>query len=115
VLGGQCDQFVDQFLVLTLQIDLVDNLADAADRPQFLDEGLRVVRGLLDQLGGKTECLLRAIDLARQRDLGIARLLVTSHQHQLIACKQVDRVLGIHAADGRALFSRRVLQIKGDL
>ena len=38
VLAGQVDQFIDEFGVLAVEVDLVEDVADAADGPEAGDE-----------------------------------------------------------------------------
>ena len=104
---GQFDQFLHQLVVLAVEVHLVEDLAHAADGPQLLDEGQRFVVALLDERGGEVELLLLVADLARHDHLGRARLLVTPHDDQLIAGKQIARLVRINAADGRAFFRLR--------
>ena len=62
--GRERDQLLDQLLVAALEVELVDDLADAARGPQLGDERVGVVVALLDELGGEVERLLLAADLA---------------------------------------------------
>ena len=64
--GGQRGQFADQFRVLSVQIDLVDDLAHAAHGPELFDEGLRVIGGFLDELAREVERLFGSIHFTRQ-------------------------------------------------
>ena len=56
---GQFDQFLDQFVVLALEVEFVEDFAHAADGPELLDEGKAIVAALLDQRGGEVELLSR--------------------------------------------------------
>ena len=64
VLGGQRDQLVHQLLVAAFEVELVDDLADAARGPQLGDEGVRVVVALVDELGREVERFFVVADLA---------------------------------------------------
>ena len=58
MLGGQRDQLVDQLVVPAFEVELVDDLADAARGPELVDEGVRVVVAFVDEVGGEVERLL---------------------------------------------------------
>ena len=88
------DQFLDQFLVLTAKVQLVDDFTDASHGPKFLDKSERFVFALFDHLGGEVELLFLPAHLTANDDLGRARLLITPHDDQLLAGKQVERSLG---------------------
>src|SRR5262245_52924348 len=89
ILGAQCHQFVRQLFVLTMQVDLVDNEADAAHDPQFLYE--IVSRALVGsrQLGGELERASLATDFARKAYCALARLMVPPDPHELAPFEQV--------------------------
>ena len=106
------DQFLDQFLVLALQVDLVDQLADPAHGPQLLDKGIRLIAGTGDQLGREVKRPLLAADRAGDRHLGIAGLLVSPYQHQLLPGEQIDGAFGIQPIDRRAVFDLGPLHVE---
>ena len=112
MLRRQGNQLLDQFVVLALQVHLVDDIADAAHGPKLFDECIRVVLALLRQLRRKIEFSLFLADLAANGYLGVAWLLVAPDQHQLFALEQVVDVARIHAIDRRAIFHANLLQIE---
>ena len=70
VLGRERDQLVHQFLVAAFEVELVDDVADAARGPELGDEGVRVVVALVDELGGEVERLFVVADFAAELHLG---------------------------------------------
>ena len=102
MLGGEGDQFLDQLLVAAFEVELVDDLADAPRGPQLRDERVRVVVALVDELGREVERLLLAADVAGERHLGRAAVVIAADEHDLIAGEQVERAFRIDAVDGRA-------------
>ena len=54
---GQPDQLRHQLLVPALEVQLVEDFADAADGPELLDEGVGVVGAFVDEVGGEVELL----------------------------------------------------------
>ncbi len=95
----QHDQFLDQFLILAAKVQFIEDFTHAAQGPKLLDEGLGLVGALFGQRGGEVELLGLAADHALHDDLGRAALLVASDHHQLLAGKQIERVLRIDPID----------------
>ena len=93
--GGQFDQFLYEFVVFALQVQLVEDFAHAADGPKFFDECEALIAALIRECGGKIELLLFLADSALNDDLGRPGLLVSADQHQLLAGKQIHVVLRI--------------------
>ena len=54
---GKLDQFLDQFVVLTGKIDLVDDFADSPKRPQLFNKRVTFVAALFRQAGREVERL----------------------------------------------------------
>ena len=96
VLGREHHQFLDQFVVLSLEVDFVENLADSPHGPQLFDERQAFVAAMIDEVGREVEFLRRAIDAAGDLDLRRASFLVSPDNHQLLAGKQIVRCTGIN-------------------
>src|SRR5690242_20494875 len=96
-------KFLDEFFVLALEIDLVENFSHATHGPQSFDERLRLVVAALDEIGREIELLFVVAGLAGDFDLRRAAFLVAPDDYELFAREQVDHVLGIHSIDRRAL------------
>ena len=109
---GELDQLLDQFLVLALQVQFIEDFADPADGPELLDEGQGLVVALFHQLGGEVVGLLLAADRAFDDDLGLARRMVAADHDQLLAGEQVEGALGVNSVD--RLGATRLL-VEGEL
>src|SRR5699024_1285222 len=58
VLRRQFDQFLDEFVVLSLEVELVDNLSRPAGSPQLRDKRVCIVLALFHKIGGEVEFFL---------------------------------------------------------
>ena len=85
-------EFVGQFFVFPLQIDLVDNFPDPANRPQFFDKRMRFILRMLVELDSIIEFLVMAIDFPGKCHLGRARGLITTDDNKLIPGKQIKTI-----------------------
>ncbi len=99
---------------MPLQIDLREDFADPAHRPELFDEGMRIVAGLFDEFCGEVELLLLVADLAVDDHLGVAVLLIASDDRQLLAGEQVGDVLGILAVDDCAFLGLGAFDVELD-
>ena len=100
VLRAEGHQLVDQLLVLAVQVDLVDQVADPADGPEPLDEVVARCPGTAPaSSAGNSKRPALAADLAGDPDRRLARLAIAADPDDLAAFEQVGDVAGIGPVD----------------
>ncbi len=111
---GQLNQLLDQLVVFAFEVDLVEDVAHAADGPELFDEAVGGVAALLHEGGRKIELLVPGSHFAADRHLGRAGPLVAAHQHELLAGKQVAYLGRINAIDRLAVLDFRPVDVEQD-
>ena len=99
VLRAERDEFVGEFLVLSVQVDLVDDEPHTTHGPQLLDEVVRRIRAGRSELRREFERRALARDLAAHADRRAARLAIAADPHKLSAFEQVGQIARIRAID----------------
>src|SRR5262249_26078134 len=95
------DEFLHELLIAALEVDLVDDVADAARGPEFGHERVRVVVALLHKLAREVERLLLIADFAAQFYLGFAGRVVAADKDDLVAGEEIELTFRIDAIDDR--------------
>ena len=99
ILPAERDQLVGQLLVHPVEVDLVDDEADAADRPEPLDEVVRRPAPRAREIGLDLDRLPIAADLAAELDRRPAGLTIAPDPDDLAALEEVGDVAGIGPVD----------------
>ncbi len=94
VLLAQLDQLVGQLAAGAVQVDLVDQEADAADRPEGFDVLVAVAGMGRGEVGVEVEVLPIAADQTAEADLRPAGVAVPSDDDELAAFEEVGQVAG---------------------
>ena len=95
----QTYQFVDQFLVGSVQVEFIDDLADPSQRPELLDEPVGLVLGPVGQRRCEGEGPAVITVFSGQCDLDAAGLPVPSDPDQLLATEQIGQFAGVGPGD----------------
>ena len=111
----ELDQFLDELVVLALEVQFVEDLADPADRPELLDEGVRLVAALFDQVDPEIELLPLAVDRSGNDHLGPTVLLVAADHHELLAGEKIEGALRIEPIDGRSFLGAELVEDELDV
>ena len=108
---GERHQFIDQFLIFPLQVNFIDDLADAPHRPQLFGERKCLIVRFACQLDWEVKFMLCAVHHSFHGDLGCATLFVTPNQNELITGEQIVGVSRINPIHQRSAFGREILSV----
>lgn len=114
VLGGERDELVHKLFIAAFEVELVDDVANAAGSPELGDEGVGIIITFVDQVGGEVERLFLVADGAAEGDFGFAVGMVAADDDGLVASEQIEGTWRIHAVDDRRGILLRAIDVNGN-